>query len=206
MILPHFNLFTSPIKSNSSKKLSTLSEIFLRNNVIITGKRLASEFDNSYTDTYFDMNRIIYNPRDFKLINNQLSLIYRNISKGENIPICGLATAGISFATALAIKNKAPLMFVRKQPKGYGTNSTIEGGINQSLPVVVVDDCIADPRQTLPFIDELKKNKIKILALICILEVLPPDISKNVFLKANIPIHSIINYQQGQEIIKKNGK
>lgn len=201
-----FSLFTIFNKNNSSDQFASVSDIFIRNKVIINGKCQASEFNNSYTNVYFDINRIIYNPNDFKLITDKLNLLYKNIVKGKNIPVCGLATAGISFATAIAINNQVPLMFVRKQSKGYGTNSTIEGGMNQKIPVVIVDDCIADPRQTLPFIEELRKNKIKILALICILEVLPPSISKNIFLQANIPVYSIVNYQQCQDIVKKNGK
>jgi orotate phosphoribosyltransferase len=49
-------------------------------------------------------------------------------------------TSGLVFGSALAYEMGKPFMYVRKDPKSYGTNKMIEGFLNPGSKVVIVDD------------------------------------------------------------------
>ncbi len=49
-------------------------------------------------------------------------------------------TSGLVFGSALAYEMGKPFVYVRKDPKSYGTNKMIEGFLNPGSKVVIVDD------------------------------------------------------------------
>ncbi|HEX2107302.1 MAG TPA: orotate phosphoribosyltransferase [Nitrososphaera sp.] len=49
-------------------------------------------------------------------------------------------TSGLVFGSALAYEMGKPFIYVRKDPKSYGTNKMIEGFLNPGSKVVIVDD------------------------------------------------------------------
>jgi orotate phosphoribosyltransferase len=49
-------------------------------------------------------------------------------------------TSGLVFGSALAYEMNKPFIYVRKDPKTYGTNKMIEGFLEQGSKVVIVDD------------------------------------------------------------------
>src|SRR3989344_1633157 len=54
--------------------------------------------------------------------------------------IAGAETAGIPLATAISLKTKIPMIYVRKRPKSYGTQEMIEGILKKDAKTVLVDD------------------------------------------------------------------
>lgn len=49
-------------------------------------------------------------------------------------------TSGLVFGSALAYEMNKPFIYVRKEPKAYGTNKTIEGFLEPASKVIIVDD------------------------------------------------------------------
>jgi orotate phosphoribosyltransferase len=49
-------------------------------------------------------------------------------------------TSGLVFGSALAYEMNKPFIYVRKEPKAYGTNKTIEGFLEPGSKVIIVDD------------------------------------------------------------------
>jgi orotate phosphoribosyltransferase len=49
-------------------------------------------------------------------------------------------TSGLVFGSALAYEMNKPFIYVRKDPKDYGTNKMIEGFLEPGSKVVIVDD------------------------------------------------------------------
>ena len=72
--------------------------------------------------------------------------------------VAGAETAGIPIAAAIAIKAKMPMIYVRKRPKGYGTNSFIEGVLEKVQKVVLIDDMITDGRSKVRFIEGIRNE------------------------------------------------
>lgn len=71
--------------------------------------------------------------------------------------IAGGATAGIPFAAWLADKMAKPFIYVRKKPKGYGTDSQLEGKIEAGKKVLLFEDLITDGQSKLGFIEGIRR-------------------------------------------------
>ena len=71
--------------------------------------------------------------------------------------VAGAETAGIPLSTAISLKTKIPMIYVRKRPKGYGMDQLIEGEIKQGQKVVLVDDMATNAFSKLKFINGIKQ-------------------------------------------------
>jgi uridine monophosphate synthetase len=58
--------------------------------------------------------------------------------------IAGVPYAGLPLAVAASLAGGVPLVYPRREEKGYGTNRRIEGLFQPGERVVVVDDMVAD--------------------------------------------------------------
>jgi orotate phosphoribosyltransferase len=70
--------------------------------------------------------------------------------------IAGGETAGIPFAAFLARELGKPMLYVRKQAKGYGLAARIEGDLVHGSRVLLVEDLITDGGSKLGFIEALR--------------------------------------------------
>src|SRR5436853_2829546 len=77
---------------------------------------------------YIDCRRLISFPRARrKLMDLAAELIERHSGFESLDAIAGGETAGIPFAAWIADRLSLPMLYVRKQPKGFGRNAQIEG-------------------------------------------------------------------------------
>lgn len=70
--------------------------------------------------------------------------------------VAGAETAGLPFAAWLADELMLPMLYVRKQPKGFGRNAAIEGRLAEGARVLLVDDVATDGSSKLAFADALR--------------------------------------------------
>ncbi len=56
--------------------------------------------------------------------------------------IAGIPYAAISIATAISLENDIPMIYPRKEQKGYGTKRKIEGVYSEGERILVYDDLI----------------------------------------------------------------
>ena len=63
--------------------------------------------------------------------------------------IAGTATAGIPWASFLALELNKPMVYVRAQPKDYGKTKQVEGFMQKGSRVLIVEDLIATGRSSL---------------------------------------------------------
>ncbi len=77
----------------------------------------------------------------------------------ENIDyVAGGETAGIPYAAFIAERLGKPMLYVRKQPKGFGRMAQIEGHIEGKNPkVILVEDLQTDGGSKKVFIDALRE-------------------------------------------------
>jgi orotate phosphoribosyltransferase len=71
--------------------------------------------------------------------------------------VAGGETAGIPFAAWLADRLMLPMLYVRKQPKGFGRNARIEGHLIEGQRVLLVEDLATDGGSKLAFADALRE-------------------------------------------------
>jgi orotate phosphoribosyltransferase len=93
----------------------------------------------------------------------QLGVEQLEAAAGKNAfdVIAGGETAGIPFAAFLAEKFNLPMVYVRKQPKGFGRMAQIEGDLKEGARVLLVEDLASDGKSKIKFVDVLRKAGAK---------------------------------------------
>jgi orotate phosphoribosyltransferase len=107
---------------------------------------------------YTDCRRPISFPRARDtLIDFGVSTIARDVGFEQFDAVAGGETAGIAFAAWMADRLGLPMQYVRKQAKGFGRNSQIEGEIKEGQRVLLVEDLTTDGGSKVNFINALRK-------------------------------------------------
>lgn len=108
---------------------------------------------------YIDMRVLPSHPKQMELVSRKLAKIVADLKPDA---VAGAETAGIPFSTAISMLTKIPMIYVRKEPKGHGTGSMIEGHFEKGAKAVLVDDMITDGGSKLKFTAGLKQAGIKV--------------------------------------------
>jgi len=116
---------------------------------------------------YVDLRVVPSFPESFQLIADELGKL---ASKIDFDKVAGAETAGIPYAAAIALKTNKPMIYVRKRPKRYGTQSSIEGIMNKDEKVVLVDDLATSGFSKLRFVDGIRADGGIIEDLIIVLD------------------------------------
>ncbi len=104
---------------------------------------------------YIDCRKLISYPQIMDLIAKEATPIIEKINPDV---IAGGATAGIPFAAWISAKKGLPMIYVRKEPKGYGKNAQIEGVLKENQKVLLVEDLITDGKSKLNFINGIRNT------------------------------------------------
>ncbi len=126
--------------------------------------------DNPYIFTsgraspvYIDCRKIISFPEArAKIMSHAYRLIGKEIGWSKIDAVAGGETAGIPFAAFLAALAKKPMVYVRKQPKGFGRMAQIEGELKPGKRVLLVEDLATDGGSKVVFIEALKRADAKV--------------------------------------------
>ena len=69
----------------------------------------------------------------------------------------GGETAGIPFAAWIADRLSLPMLYVRKQPKGFGRNAQIEGELKDEARILLVEDLASEGTSKLNFVRAIRQ-------------------------------------------------
>lgn len=107
---------------------------------------------------YIDCRRLISFPRARrKLMDLAAALIERHTGFESLDAIAGGETAGIPFAAWIADRLSLPMLYVRKQPKGFGRNAQIEGELREDARVLLVEDLASEGTSKLNFVRAIRQ-------------------------------------------------
>lgn len=106
---------------------------------------------------YIDCRKLISYPRLRQtIIDFGASIILRDAGFEQFDTVAGGETAGIPFAAWMADRLMLPMQYVRKQPKGFGRDSQIEGNLKEGERVLLVEDLTTDGRSKINFCQALR--------------------------------------------------
>ncbi len=109
-----------------------MAELLYRNGMIKFGRfKLTSGREST---VYVDLRPLPSFPEAFSEVVRELS------ERVREEYVCGIAVGGLPLATAVAFSLKIPLIYVRKERKGHGTRSLMEGSLKGGSRVLVLDD------------------------------------------------------------------
>ncbi|WBU52549.1 orotate phosphoribosyltransferase [Paracoccus sp. SCSIO 75233] len=109
--------------------------------------------------TYVDCRRIISYPRvRGTLMDFLTATVLRDAGFEAFTNVAGGETAGIPFGAMVAERLALPMTYVRKKPKGYGRNARIEGRMDETDRVLLVEDLTTDGGSKLSFVDAIRET------------------------------------------------
>jgi orotate phosphoribosyltransferase len=85
------------------------------------------------------------------------ALIERRVGFESLDAIAGGETAGIPFAAWIADRLSLPMLYVRKQAKGFGRNAQIEGELKDGARVLLVEDLASEGTSKLNFVRAIRQ-------------------------------------------------
>jgi len=126
--------------------------------------------DEPYTHTsgrispsYIDCRKLISFPRArAALMDLAVGRIIDEIGFERLDAIAGGETAGIPFAAWIAERLGLPMLYVRKEPKGFGRMAQIEGTFEPGARVLLVEDLTTDAASKKLFIDALRAAEAQV--------------------------------------------
>jgi orotate phosphoribosyltransferase len=84
--------------------------------------------------------------------------------------VAGGETAGIPYASFVSHLIKKPMIYIRKQPKGYGGTKQIEGILEAGKRVLLVEDLITDGLSKLRFNIGIRGAGAKMTHCLCVFD------------------------------------
>ncbi len=144
---------------------------------------------------YFNLKKTTYSPVGQYLIGN---LVFEKIKELGLRPraIGGLTMGADPIATATAYTShlkKEPIeaMVIRKEPKGHGTMSQIEGNMREGDEVIIIDDVVTTGGSTIKAIEVARKAGLRVVAVIILLDRGEFEGRQNIE-RLGCPVHSIL--------------
>ena len=122
--------------------------------------------------------------------------------------IASVPTSGLVFGAALAYEMNKPFIYVRKDPKAYGTSKMIEGFLDPGSKVVVVDDVATTGTSLSSAVEIIRANGGDVQHVVALVNRHEgaEDKLKNMGIKLNsvIGIHDIVNALYKASLIDEN--
>lgn len=148
---------------------------------------------------YIDCRRLISFPNVRDEIVRQLAAkAEREIGADQIDVIAGGETAGIPFAAFVSQALHKPMIYVRKNPKGYGQTKQIEGVLDPKQRVLLVEDLITDGLSKTRFNIGIRAEGARITHCLCVFEYgsdrLGIHEGRDTLAKHDILLHTLVNW------------
>jgi orotate phosphoribosyltransferase len=133
-----------------------LGEALFRIGALRFGKfTLASGRSSSY---YLDLRVLPSDPQAYELAVGAYMAEVKAMGEAGFDVVAGVATAGVTISSPLAYLLKKPMVYVRKQEKGYGLERLVEGATLPGWRALVIDDLVTTGGSMITAADALRKS------------------------------------------------
>ncbi len=139
----------------SFEKKVRLADVLFRIGALRFGKfTLSSGKESSY---YLDLRVIPSSPEAYSVAIDAYRETVGKIGEDSFDVVAGVATAGVTISSPLAYLLKKPMVYVRKEEKGYGLGKQVEGAVNPGWRAVVIDDLATTGGSIVAAVEALRK-------------------------------------------------
>jgi orotate phosphoribosyltransferase len=108
---------------------------------------------------YTDCRKLISYPNERKIvIDTAVEIVKKDIGLKNIDVIAGGETAGIPLASWLSDRLNLPMIYVRKEPKGYGKQKQTEGVLKQGQKVLLFEDMMSTGGSKMNFFNGIKND------------------------------------------------
>ena len=117
--------------------------------------------------------------------------------------IAGVATAGIPWGAMIADAMELPFAYVRSKAKQHGRKNLIEGKINSSDQVLVIEDLISTGGSSLKAVEAIRETGATVLHVLAIFEYEFKQ-ARDQFAEAHCNYSTLSNYSRLLESARSN--
>ncbi len=146
------------IKNSNQKIADILLKIGCVN---INFKKKFTLTSGKKSPVYVDCRKLISFPKEREIVINEMAKLIKSKYKNKVI-VAGGETAGIPYSSFISHKLKYPMVYIRKQPKGFGKGKLIEGEVKKKSTSILIEDMATDGGSKLHFINSLRKNSLTV--------------------------------------------
>ena len=178
--------------------------------ILVDIKSVNFSFKNYFTLTsglkspvYVDCRKIISFTKERDFIINK-SIQYLENKEINNDLIAGGETAGIPYAAFISQKLKKPMIYIRKQPKGFGINKQIEGQFEKNQSTLLVEDLATDGGSKITFVNAIREAGLVVKDIFVIFYYDIFDFKKSELAKLDVKIHSLCTWKNIVAYLEKN--
>lgn len=152
---------------------------------------------------YCDNRKVLSHPHLRDFVKSELAnMVLQHFPEAE--VIAGVATAGIAHGVMAADLLKLPFIYVRSKPKEHGMGNQIEGELQPGQKVVVVEDLVSTGKSSLQAAEAIRTAGGEVIGM-CALFTYAFPAAYDAFKEANVPLHTISDYNALMEIAAEQG-
>lgn len=172
-----------------SEKLELAKEVFQLSHRTGTFKLRSGQTSNEYFDKY----QFESHPAVLKKIAKHLAKL---LPKDTEL-LGALEMGGIPLATAIALETGHEIVFIRKQPKDYGTCRFAEGPDIKEKRVTLIEDVITTGGQVVLSTEDLRKDGAIITDVVAVIDRSEGKTEK--LQKAELTLHTVFTMAELKE-------
>lgn len=174
-----------------------VAEILIKSGCYVNSKKTDDDMietpNGDKVNAYLSCRLVISNAKAREEIEKRLSKLVEE-KFDSNITIVGMATAGITWAHAIAKSLELPMLYIRSSEKTYGLKGLIEGNLKYaSRNAIIVDDVLYTGNTINRGIEILRDVGINTVGVSCI-ATLGKKVEEN-FENKDIEVASLTNYK-----------
>lgn len=117
--------------------------------------------------------------------------------------IAGIPYAGLPLAVAASLAGKLPLIYPRREEKGYGTKRRIEGLFTAGERVVLIDDIITDGASKFEAIEPLEGAGLVVKDLVILID--REQGGRELLAAKGYTLHSVLTISQCFATLERTG-
>jgi uridine monophosphate synthetase len=150
---------------------------------------------------YIDLRVLVSHPNVLRNVAGELIKITKPLHFDR---IAGIPYAAIPIATAVSLQANYPMVYPRKEHKGYGTQRDIEGEFKEGETVLVYDDLITTGASKFEAIAPLEQAGMKVKDIIVLVD--REQGGPEELRQKGYELHALLKISEMLGILKKSGK
>ncbi len=150
---------------------------------------------------YIDLRILVSYPNVLRNVASELIRITKPLHFDK---IAGIPYAAISIATAVSLQANYPMIYPRKEQKGYGTKRAIEGVFKEGETVLVYDDLITTGSSKFEAIQPLEEAGLKVKDIVVLVD--REQGGKQEVEAKGYKLHAVFTISEMLDILKQSGK
>ena len=117
--------------------------------------------------------------------------------------VAGGETAGIPYSAFISEKIKKPMIYIRKQPKGFGKNQQIEGSFKENQISILIEDLATDGGSKVIFVEAMRNAGLAVKDIFVIFYYDIFNFENSALSKLNVKIHSLCTWKDIISVLEK---